>query len=362
MNGDPKELIRRHLNDCISPEDQCELAEWLKKDEHHLRQFINAVLLDDRLNLHFRTVSATTSAVYEPVISTLPADRQRVHWRVLVCAVLAAILGTGAALQLLKSPPGSDSTTKAITKFHELVIRGRETGDRTYRVSFVKDRNNQNGNPGLIQPDDSARLPVHAVTGREAMLYVRDGHQFVYTWEGTDGGRYTIGSNGQLSWAIRPGAPAQTGDPLYFTGGLPAGLYLSPILSFFDGQEKMISSDYDIEIRAQDDKTLLFIAMKKPDSRQGPRRIELRFSESTRVVSEMRIWPATPDHRRTDHTLVQLISDQRLPENFFSHEIHDHQNSAEFSRSRLSHRLVHQVRRHYKRTLQTSHATGVHDI
>ena len=314
MSIDEQELINRHLDGLLSPDDQTALQQWLKESPENTNRFVKAVMLHNRIRVHYLTLKANLERVDNIRVATVP---RKISRRFAIAAILASTILAG--FLYLTSLSVSNPKTIAIAEYHQLVIQGRQSADRTYRITFVKDPNDRPENPGQSRP----QLPEEpANSGNEPMLYVRDGRQFVYARKALDGRQFLIGGNTRQSWAIRPDEPPDVGDPLKFTEGLPAGLYLAPVLSFFEGQEKMLLNDYHLELRQPAKSTKLFVAVKKPDTKQGPRRIEISFSAINGKISEMRIWPETPDHRRTNHTLIQLVSEQKLADNWFTPEFH----------------------------------------
>ena len=318
MSVDSEWLINGHLDGSLTADERLSLGEWLKASSDNADRFAQAVMLHNRIRVHYESLRETEKKVDRIRVASAP--RSPYSRRFIAVASLACVL-SGAFLYLL-TLSGPSPRVAAIAEFHQLVILGRRPADRTYRITFVKDPSDRPENPGQNRenPENSAR------PGNEPMLYVRDGRQFVYSRKALDGRQFIIGGNGHQSWAIKPGEPAEVSGPLHFTEGLPAGLYLAPVLSFFDGQEKMLLNDYNLELRNPTKSTKVFVAVKKPDTKQGPRRIEISFSEITGQIAEMRIWPETPDHRRTSHTLIQLVSEQKLADNWFTHEFHHPDN------------------------------------
>ncbi len=277
-------------------------------------------MLHNRIRVHYMALKANQEQVESLYVA--PTVQMRVSRRFIIATsgLLFLLVGLFSLLTLSDSKPRD----LAIAEYHQLVIQGRRPADRTYRITFVKDSADRPENPGKQMPADDPAGP-----GNQPMLYVRDGRQFVYSRKAKDGRQFLIGGNTKQTWAIKPGEPAEVGDPLHFTEGLPAGLYLAPVLSFFEGQERMLVNDYNLELRQPTQGNKLFVAVKKPDTKQGPRRIEIAFSATSGLISEMRIWPETPDHRRTNHTLIQLVSEEKLADNWFTHEFHhpDHRRS-----------------------------------
>jgi hypothetical protein len=88
-----------------------------------------------------------------------------------------------------------------------------------------------------------------------------------------------------------------------------------PVFSFFETRPSS-------RVKPSDEGGRLIFGRKKTDTKQGPRRIEIAFSATNGLISEMRIWPETPDHRRMNHTLIQLVSEEKLADNWFMHEFH----------------------------------------
>ena len=329
MNVDSDWLINGHLDGSLTTDERLSLGEWLKASSENADRFAQAVMLHNRIRVHYESLRETEKKVDSIRVASAPRPR---HSRRLIAVASLAFGLLGAFLYLL-TISGPSPRVAAIAEFHQLVILGRRPADRTYRITFVKDPSDRPENHGKNpknpenKPDDPAR------PGNEPMLYVRDGRQFVYSRKALDGRQFIIGGNGHQSWAIKPDEPAEVSGPLHFTEGLPAGLYLALVLSFFDGQEKMLLNDYNLELRNPTKATKVFVAVKKPDTKQGPRRIEISFSAITGQIAEMRIWPETPDHRRTSHTLIQLVSEQKLADNWFNHEFHhpDHQQKMDAS-------------------------------
>jgi hypothetical protein len=199
----------------------------------------------------------------------------------------------------------------------------RKPGDRTYHVTFVRDKSDSTG--GAVEnPLNRKQIDKGDGRGDEAMLYVRDGRQFVYSWTSVDGRQSFIGSNGRKSWAYRVGENVEENDdPTFYSGGLPGGNYLAPIMSFFEGQEKMLVADYNLEVHRPSKTENVFLAGKKPDTKQGPRRIEITFATDTGLISQMRIWPETPDHhKKMNFDLIALASETTLDLEFFTPVYH----------------------------------------
>jgi hypothetical protein len=325
MTYDPHELINGHLDCTLSEDEQQALNDWIKVDPGNADRFVSAVMLHNRVHLHYQSLQAILDHLDSVRITSVPRASTSMKSRRLVIGASVACLLL-ASYFYFRVPAGPHRAVTAIAEFHDLMTVARKPGDRTYRVTFVRDRSDA--------PDRDAPNPVNAkqlndpTRDADATLYVRDGRQFVYTWTTADGRRKFIGSNGQKSWTYRVGERLQeNGDPLHFTGGLPGGNYLAPILSFFEGQEKLLIADYNLEVRHSAKAESVFLAAKKPDTKQGDRRIEITFSNASGLISKMRIWPETPDHhKKMNFTLIELTSAETLPSDWFSPDPHVQQN------------------------------------
>ena len=324
MTIDPKRLINGHLDCSLSSDEQVALNDWIKADSENADRFVRAVMLHNRIHVQYQSLKATLEHLDHIRIAAAPRlkrSRRLTIGASIVCLLLAFVLYFG-------TPSGSNPTATAVAEFHELVIQGRKPGDRTYRVTFVKDRSDTNEKPFGGRGNDPKPPVVGGRDVSEAWLYVRDGRQFVYRWKSVDGLETINGRNASRGWSIRNDQTvAESDNPLEFTSALPGGkegIYLSPILSFFDGQEKLLVADYNIEMRRPTPTTSEFIAAKKPDTIQGPRRIEIVFPKSAGQVSAMKIWPETPDHRKTGFTLIELVSEDPLAADWFTPAYHTH--------------------------------------
>ena len=311
-NIDPDHLISGHLDGSLTGDEQRTLNDWVKEDPAHARKLALAVMLDDRIQLQYHAMKVTLQEFGSAQVAT--AHRPRSSRRIAiaasaVCLLLMVLLYTVA-------PFRGGPSDEVLETFHELVVLGRKPADCTYRITFVNEDEDQSGVVGKSPKNAGA-------TNNEKMLYVRDGRNFVCTWIAPVGGLFVTGSNEQESWSIPPGGPIARQSPMHFTGGLPSsGEHLAPILSLYEHQEKTMANAYNLELRKKSKTTGSIVAGKKPDTQIGPRRIEIDFDVATRQLTEMRIWPETPDHRRMNFTRIELVSSESLDPSFFTPDFH----------------------------------------
>jgi hypothetical protein len=313
MSSDPNRLINGYLDCSLSSDEQIEINDWVKSDPVNARRFTLAVMLHDRIRVQYQSMKLTHEQLDHVRISIVP--RKRSYRRLMLVASVACLVL--ATIVNIRTPVRSNASTEAIAVFHELAVTAKSTADRTYRITFVTD--DSKGAPGKGPNTQKIAVAVN----NQKMLYVRNGQQFVCTWKAPDGRQFVTGSNQTQSWSIRPGEKAEINAPMHFTGGLPDSDYLAPILNLFDRQDQVVAALYNMELRPPSTSTRLLVAGKKPDTKQGPRRIEIDFVPSSKRLTEMRIWPETPDHRKAEFTRIELVSEQHLDEKWFTPVFHE---------------------------------------
>lgn len=317
---DPDLLIHGRLDGTLAPAEQAKLNEWIKSDPAHADRFAAAVRLHNQIYSQYQLLNAALAQIDKVQIEAAPHKKKTSHRWVIGGGVVCLLL---AGLFYLSWPSHDERTAVAISELRQLVKQARQPADRVFRVTFVKEKPPENAAKDAkngAKPRGDA-----ASSSNEALLYVRDARQFVFVWTSLDGRRSMIGSDGKISWAIRTdGEVEMCDDPMHFTATLPgeAGKYLVPILNCFEGQEKVLIADYHLELRHPTKSTDMIMAGKKPDTKQGPRRIELTYAPSSREVSEMRIFPEIPDRRRVEYTLLTLVGTESLPPAWFTWESH----------------------------------------
>lgn len=312
MTTDPNRLISGYLDSTLTANEQSDLNNWVKADPSNANRFALAVLLDDRIHVHYRSVKATLDELGCARGPAVPRKRYVLRVSAVACAICILVAG----LIYFSIPNAGNGNRSAAAVFHNLVNVGLRSADRTFRVSFVNDDDQRDGNGPMRLAKDPGG------PNAEKWLYIRNGRQFVCTWKAPDGRDFVTGSNESESWSIRPGETTERNRPMHFTGGLPSSEYLAPILNTFEQQEKILVAFYTMEVRDISSKSRLLVAGKKPDTKQGPRRIEVYYEPETLKVTELRIWPETPDHRRINYTKIELVSDQPLAANWFTADFH----------------------------------------
>ena len=354
MNHDALNLINGYLDDCLTPDQQQSLKDWLKESPDNARQFASSVMLHDRLrgemfaltamsgDSRFESVTVDDGSVDEAVSVARPevsASDTRRTWSgfrpysvVFVAAfslVFVAVLWRGT---------GDNSASASTTELKRIIAANAEPIDHTYQINM------ENEDPEIRQgvrrppppPADRGR-PLHhrPPHGRPpvpppmngAILYVRGGRQFVLVRKGLDGRLFTTGCNGKSSWSIGPEGPVRVSDdPNRFRRGVPGQSHSVPLVSIHEGLEGLLSA-YDIEMRESpiqvgDETCQQLIAVRRNASHLGPRKVEITYSVRTGRIQDM-VFVDMPRSQQLPVIIhLQLIEERDLGADFFDHQAH----------------------------------------
>ena len=359
MNHDASNLINGYLDDCLTPEQQQSLRDWLKESPDNARQFASSVMLHDRVRGEMLALtamagdshveSATTgeasgtirpaeapaskgSAPFSPRLS----DNVRQKWSGIrpYSAVFVAAF-TLVFTALLWRGSGDNSASASTMELKRIIAANAELIDHTYQINM------ENEDPEIRQggrrpPPPDHRRPPHPRPphGRPvpppmngAILYVRGGRQFVLVRKGLDGRLFTTGCNGKLSWSIGPEGPVRVSDdPNRFRRGVPGQSHSVPLVSIHEGLEGLLSA-YDIEMRDSplqvgDETCQQLIADRRSPTHLGARRVEITYSVRTGRIQDM-VFVDMPRSQQLPVIIhLQLIEERDLGADFFDHQAH----------------------------------------
>jgi hypothetical protein len=168
-----------------------------------------------------------------------------------------------------------------------------------------------------------------------AMLYVRGGHQFVLSRTTKEGAPFVTGSDGKVSWAVRPRGPVHvSADTARHSRDLPGHEYAMPLNDIQDALEQLRQA-YDIQVLPVEEQlqtdweaSRLLVAVKKR-GRPGPSRVEITYSLSGHIRQIRFVeMPYGPDRLTLRLTLVDQSD---LGAAFFDHSTHhDPDRAVEF--------------------------------
>lgn len=308
-------LISRHLDGVLSNVEHVTLQELLRSSPDVRREFATAVLLHDRLHGELTSQSLSTASNVQAV-----NHRSRAWLRRTIAfagAALAVCICCVAIWFGFGTTPAS-----AATELSRLIAVQSQAVDRTYRITveeIAAPRRNQN------HVDQAGRPPKPPLD--EALLHVRHGSQFVLIRKTADGKPFVTGSNGQMSWAVRPDGPVrQTRDLTRFHRDVPGHEHGLPLMQIDEGLEQLRTA-YDVELLPLEtdeakpgETTRLMVAVKKKGQR-GPQRVEISYAVASGLIRQLRFveMPYGPERLTLRLTLVE---ERDLGPTFFNHESH----------------------------------------
>ena len=323
MALDPQTLIDGYLDETQSPEEHRALVQWLEETPEHRQQFVDSLLLHDRLRGELLAMSTTALPFDANAIENTVPRRRRLNSAktvlgfVVTLVVLMAVFWRGV---------GETSASAAAIELNRLIKASAHATDRTYQIC-VEDVAVPPNRDDRRNPFDFGRPPKPPIDG--AILHVRRGNQFVLIRKTSTGEPFVTGSNGRTSWAVRPDGPARVSTDLNrFNRDLPGHESGIPLINIEEGLEQLRGS-YDVQLLpierddpdVQSDESLrLLVAVKKKGFR-GPRRVEITYAVATGQIREMRFvgMPYGPEKLTLRLTLLEEQDQDAL---FFDHESH----------------------------------------
>jgi hypothetical protein len=341
MNQAAGFLIDGYLDDVLTFEQHEELSAWIRSSPENARTFAAAVMLHDRLRNEM-VISGERQGVSPPSRSAGDEFAGRNAEKVTRRADALPLAGLGArrrsvitllstaalicvAVALFFKSFGDSPTLAAAGELQRLIELNAQPMDRTYQITVEETVLPRRGRRGP-SPEDG-RPPKAPMDG--ATLYVRDGQQFVLR-RITEAGPFVTGSNGKVSWAIRPDGPVRYSEDLKrFNRDLPGHEHDMPLVNIHDGLERLRRA-YDVQLLPVEDgessqpATRLLVAVRHPKER-GPRRVEISYEVESGLIRQMRFieMPYGPESLTLRLT---LLSEDSLNERFFDHESHHDAN------------------------------------
>ncbi len=323
MTLEPQPLIDGYLDETLSSEEHVAFAQWLQEAPQHRQRFAEAVLLHDRLRGELLAMSAMTPES-RPTPGVFPLPRRRMRS---ATPILGVICTVAVVMVVLWKGLGEIPAAAAVVELNRLIAASSHASDRTYHIS-VEEVARPRDRGDSPRPRDSGRPPKPPMD--DAVLHVRDGHQFVLIRTTLDGLPFVTGSDGQTSWSVRPDGPARVSSDLTrFNRDLPGHEYDMPLINIEEGLERLRAA-YDLqllpiessdsEIQSGDEPLRLLVAVKKRGFR-GPRRVEITYAVRTGQIRQLRFvdMPYGPERLTLRLTLVE---ERNLTANFFDHTSH----------------------------------------
>ena len=316
MKTDSNALIHGYLDDMLSEDQLRELNDWLGSEPGNARHFASVVLLHDRLGDQWRA---------RAVLKATRSRRDVWNFRRRFLRPSAFERHPGAALMAL-----SALAAFAFVAFHNL--QGRNASAAELAVVRLIDVSSRLGNRTyrVAVPDGEGSLPppAHWVPGGPpapidgAMLYVLDNTQYVLVRRYKDGSEFIMGSNGRESWSVPPVGVVQiSSDPDRFRRAVPGEKHALPFLNARTSLDYLRKA-YSVELLSEGTDGQRLLARRLSPDYLGPGSIEIRFSEPSGVIQQMRL-NDMPRARGGPRTVVLELFDQKdLGPKFFDHGSH----------------------------------------
>lgn len=321
MNYDYRNLIESYVDDVITPEELSALGDWIKSDKDHARQFAEAIVLHDRLRNEL-SCSDEVIAIIEPASKIKAISVLSRSFSMLATVASAAVIG----IFFLWNSGGQSSVSAAIRELDRIIEKNVVFMDRTYQISVeeIIDEPRRSNRPALPNEQRPPKPPLN-----DGIVYVRDGNQFVLVRKEEDGRSFSTGSNGRLSWAIRPDGPVRVSQDLdRFNRDLPGHENAIPLTNIHDGLEQLRKS-YNVQYSPNGPEEYAsqsgaiyrtLIAVKKPKER-GPQRVEIAYDTVSGCIQHLRFIKMPYGPKLLD-LRMSLVEERQLSPNFFDHENH----------------------------------------
>ena len=343
MTLEPNPLIHGYLDETLSADELAALTCWLKATPENARQFAQAILLHDRLrgehlardvhDIERALLPVRSSPIDVPVSPTSAGRHARPATETSSTGLrrrfaTAAVITTAALLFIAVVWRGIGDTpvSAAVVEVNRLIAANLSAPDRTYRIDVeeqaaISKRELPDDAPERSRP---AKPPID-----RAVLHVRSSGLFVLIRQTADGQPFVTGSNGKISWAVKPdGSVRSSADLTRFHRDVPGHEHSMPLININVGLEQLREA-YEVQLRpiqnpddpaAEPEPSRLIVAVRKPGNR-GPQRVEVTYSVRNGLIRQMRFveMPYGPERLTLRMTLV---NEQPLAADFFNHESH----------------------------------------
>ncbi len=275
---------------------------------------------DDRIQRVIAEVgrqSSTEGQAGQQLLSVVRRTRTGIRW-VRPLSMMAAAVCIIIGLWALTSTPST-----AAASINRILATLGAPGDRTYRISLQELPKSR----GPHAPQDLGTAPRPGLD--EAVLYLRDGNQYVLARRDPHGGWAYDGFNGRQSWRVRRGRVEEVRD------GLGAGrISMPPLMAdvpFTDlrGTLERIRSDYRVEQSDSDSEfkhdghQMNILASRNSRWVKGPKTIDIWADAETGVPHRIVFDDAKVQGSPIPCRITLSLQDEKpLPADWFAAEAH----------------------------------------
>ncbi len=313
-----QEFIDGYLDELLTADEQYQLADWIKADPSHARQFAEAVMLHDQLRADMLAADVLTAEGPATALQAAPSrvpgvaeasKRRRVAGIFsAVCLLLVAVFVGWRA---------SNTSAVAASVALERIIQACErVADRTYRIAALEDGAASRSQEGR---DQGAKPSVDG-----ALLHVRGAEQYVLERFYADGTRFVTGSDSATAWAVPPhGRVRVSGDINRFRGTVPGQQHAIPFVDMTTSLRQLTDA-YELAdtISVSSWRWRQSTATRKPSVNGGPKRVTIHYDAETGLIHAM-VLERLPQARGGPRSVeLTLVDSSDLGPGFFSHAAH----------------------------------------
>lgn len=315
MNREINPLLHGYFDESLTAEEHDALGAWIKADSRHASEFAKFALLHDQLRNEFALPE-------QPVVQPLAASRQS-RWAksLYALATVSAVFVLGLFLWQVV---GTKTVSAAGPELNRIISASARVLDRIYVIA-VEETVKPEMHEHLAEKD---RPPKPSLDG--ALLHLRGPNEFVLQRKLDNEQQFVTGSDGKVSWAVRPDGPVRVSSELTrFNRDVPGHEHDMPLSNLHDGLEQLQTA-YDVQVLPEEpaegegsEPSRLLVAVKKRGFR-GPRRVEITYAATSGEIRQLRFvdMPYGPDRITIRMTLV---GGNHLDAAFFNHEHHHDQ-------------------------------------
>lgn len=313
-----QDLIDGYLDELLTADEHQQLAQWIKSDPSHARQFAEAIMLHDQLRADMLAAEVLT-AEGPPTGLQRASSREAAVAEASTRRRVAGIFSAVCVLLVVALVNWRASTTSAVAASVALerIIQACERGeDRTYLITALED-----GAPS--RSEEGRKLgPTPSVDG--ALLHVRGEEQYVLERFYADGTRFVTGSDGRTSWAVPPhGRVRVSGDLNRFRGTVPGQQHAIPFVDMTTSLRQLTDA-YDLEDTTSPSSHdwRQITANRKPSVNGGPKRVTIQYAAESGLIHAM-VLERLPQARGGPRSVeLTLVDSSDLGSGFFGHAAH----------------------------------------
>lgn len=325
-----RNLIELYLDDMLTPDQLVELESWLQVSPVNLHWFTKELLLHDRLQAEIIAGAVVQSLPVIPSESQPPRPHGGSHWKSAwrpTVAILSLLLTSLIGTLIFWNGFVGTSASAASTELNLLMTANASMTARTYQIA-VEDVALHAGKKRRNGPVDQRNRPPKPPMD-DAVLHVRGTDHFVLIRTQSDGRKFLTGSDGRISWAIRPDGPVRTSRDLNrFSRDLPGHEHSMTFLNIGETL-RQLQQAYDIRVLPEESDSYqvpaaaaerLLVAIRKRKA-PGPDRVEISYESRTGEIRQIRLveMPYGPERLTLRMTLLDRAD---FGASYFKHSQH----------------------------------------